>query len=229
MKKCVAGRLILPTLTKMLHGTVFSMAMAVAEHAALLFPFTEDPMMNVLFVMLLGLIAAEAPAVTNAGFEKVNEQTGMPSGWSFTSLPKGTNLVRYKTKAVREGRESRALFISVAADHPEKNVAYNAHQDLRGFVAGKTYRVSAKVQTQGLRTLPMVVVQCLDESGAKHLASSRSPERKLKEDVVEWENVAAQVTIPTGTSTVRLRIGIPAEGNAGGTALIDDVEIVEVE
>lgn len=185
--------------------------------------------MNVLFVILLGLAATEAPPIANAGFEEVHPQTGMPIGWSFTSLPDGSNLIRYEAKAAGEGRETRALSIAVAAKHPQKTVAYNAHQDLRNCVAGMTYRATANVRTQGLKNVPMIVIQCLDESGAKCLAFSCSPQRKLQHDVTEWEKVETEFKVPEGTSIVRLRIGIPAEGNAGGAALIDDVDLVEAK
>ena len=183
-----------------------------------------------LFALLFGLAATGNPTVTNPGFEERAERSGAMLGWSFTSLPNEPRLVRYRTKAVvSDGQETNALFITVAADHPSKNVAYNAHQDVQGVVAGKTYRVSAKVQTQGLSTLPMIVVQCLDATGGKYLAFARSPERRLSSDVRKWERVETEVTVPQGTAAFRLRIGIPAEGNAGGTAMIDDVEIVEIK
>ena len=108
-------------------------------------------------------------------------------------------------------------------------MAYNAHQDVTGFIAGKTYRVSANVQTKGLRTLPMIVVQCLDASGKNCLTIARSPERKLDSDLDQWERVQTDVTVPEGTSIFRLRIGIPSDGNAGGVALIDDITITEAE
>jgi hypothetical protein len=119
--------------------------------------------------------------------------------------------------------------ITVAANHPGQTVAYNAHQDVTGFAAGKTYRVSANVQTKGLRSLPMIVVQCLDASGKNCLTVARSPERKLDRDLDQWERVHANVTVPEGTSIFRLRIGIPSNGNAGGLALIDDITLTEAE
>lgn len=181
------------------------------------------------FAVLLVLAATGKPAVTNPGFEELAEQAGVPSGWSYTFLPDAEHLVRYERSPVAgDGRENSALSIKVAADHPSKQVAYNAHQDVTQATVGKTYRVSAKVRTKGLRTLPMIAVQCLDADGEKPLALARSPGRELTGDVETWQRVEAEVTVPEGTSVVRLRIGIPAEGNAGGTALIDDVEIVEI-
>lgn len=185
--------------------------------------------MDLFAAILIGLVATETPTIANPGFESVDEQTGIPLGWSFTSLPNEANLVRYATKkAIHDDRESRVLLISVAADHPDKKVAYNAHQDVRGFVAGRTYRVTAKVRAEGLQTLPLVAVQCLDESGTKCLAFSCSQERRPKGDVEKWEPVETQITVPKETSTLRLRIGIPAEGNAGGIAMIDEIKVVEV-
>jgi hypothetical protein len=185
--------------------------------------------MEILFAALLGIVATDAPTVANPGFEELSQRTGLPLGWSFTSLPGQANLVRYEARAPRAGQKSQALAITVAGDHPEKEVAYNAHQDVLGIVAGKKYRVSAKVRTQGLRTLPMVVVQCLDETGTKHLLIARSAERALAGDVKDWERVETEVTVPEGTVTFRLRIGVPAAGNAGGTALIDDIQVVEAQ
>jgi len=185
--------------------------------------------MTMFLALLLGAVATEAPQVVNAGFETVNERTEMPVGWSFTSLPNRAHLVSYKTDVDPASKETHALSISVSPVHPNQRVAYNAHQDIQKFVAGKKYRVAAKVQTRGLQTLPMVVVQCLDKSGNKLLAFARTEERKLDNDVEEWENVQTEVTVPEGTTIFRLRIGIPAEGNAGGKALIDDVRIDEVK
>jgi hypothetical protein len=171
--------------------------------------------------------AAGVPEVGNPGFEQISDLMGAPEGWSFTSLPGKPELVRYAAETPAAGRESRALVIAVAANHPGQTVAYNAHQDVTGFIAGRTYRVSANVQTKGLRTLPMIVVQCLDASGKNCLRIARSPERKLAGDVDQWERIHAVVTVPEGTSVLRLRIGIPSDGNAGGLALIDDIAITE--
>jgi hypothetical protein len=185
--------------------------------------------MTAFLALVVSLAATDSPAVANAGFENVDQQTGAPADWKFTSLPKQAHLVRYETKADPGGAASRALSITIAADHPEQKVSYNAHQDVPGIVAGKQYRVSAKVQAQGLRTLPMVVVQCLDQTGSQFLAFGRSQEKELRADVGEWESVQTEVTVPAGTSTFRLRIGVTAAGNAGGTALIDDIQVVEVQ
>ncbi|WP_298865675.1 hypothetical protein [uncultured Gimesia sp.] len=185
--------------------------------------------MTMFLALLLSAVTTEAPQVVNAGFETINERTETPVGWSFTSLPNQAHLVSYKTAVVPSGTKTRALSISVVPNHPDQRVAYNAHQDVQGVVAGKKYRVAARVQARGLQTLPMVVVQCLDESGNKMLAFARTEERKIDNDVEKWENVQTEVTVPEGTSTFRLRIGIPAEGNAGGTALIDDIRIVEIK
>jgi len=185
--------------------------------------------MSVVLAAVLMAAAAGVPEFANPGFEQISDQTGVPEGWSFTSLPGKPDLVRYAGEAPAAGRESRALVITVAANHPAQTVAYNAHQDVTGFVAGKTYRASANVQTKGLRSLPMVVVQCLDASGKNCLAFARSPERKLDGDVDQWERVHANVKVPEGTSIFRLRIGIPSDGNAGGLALIDDITITEAE
>jgi hypothetical protein len=189
--------------------------------------------MEMFLAVLLAVVAADAPVVSNPGFEQVREQTGLPKswrdlpqGWHCTSLPNEVRLVCYET-TVGEGQESRALQITVAADHPDTKVAYNATQDVKGFVAGKSYRVSAKVRTQGLGNLPMICVQCLDPSGSKFVAFARSPGRALNADIQEWERIETTILVPEGTAIFRLRVGIPSEGNAGGTAMIDDVEVVE--
>ncbi len=85
------------------------------------------------------------------------------------------------------------------------------------------------MRTKGLTTLPMIVVQCLDRTGTKYLGFARSAERKLTSDLIEWERITTDITVPEGTTVVRLRIGIPAEGNAGGKAFIDDVVVDELK
>ncbi|WP_299469710.1 hypothetical protein [uncultured Gimesia sp.] len=184
--------------------------------------------MVVLLAFVLCATTSESPQVVNADFETVDQRSATPSGWLFTSLPGQSQLVSYQSLLEPQVSGSRVLAIKVAADHPQQRVAYNAHQDLQGFQAGKIYRVSARVQTRSLQSLPMMVVQCLDESGKKPLGFARSELRKLKQDLDEWETIHTVIKVPVGTSTLRLRIGIPAEGNAGGTALIDDVLVAEV-
>ncbi len=186
--------------------------------------------MEVLLTIVLGLAINSDSAVINGGFEQKDPLTGMPSGWSFTSLPGKQNLVCYGTESIgANDKENRALVISVAEGHPAERIAYNAHQSLKRLVAGKTYRVSANVRTKGLTTLPMIVVQCLDKTGTKYLGFARSAERKLSGDLIEWERVTTDITIPDGTTVARLRIGIPAEGNAGGKAVIDEVVVDELK
>ena len=167
--------------------------------------------------------------IPNGQFEQSVENSGLPASWSFTSLPSKQHLVRYRTKVIGEGDQStKALAIHVVADHPDERVAYNAHQDLTGLVVGKTYRVSARMTASGLSKAPRIVLQCLNANGDKYLGFARSEERRLSGDVTAWERFEADITIPDDTAIVRLRIGISALGNAGGTVVIDDVEIVEV-
>jgi hypothetical protein len=196
--------------------------------------------MEMVLAVLLGVVATDAPLVSNPGFDEVREQTRLPEGWGLLPqgwhlcyLPNEQHLVRYETKVdektkVDGGQESRALFITVAGDHPDKVVAYNATQDVPGFVAGKSYRVSAKVRTQGLRNMPFICVQCLDSSKSKFVGFAGTPKRALQADIEQWERIETTVLVPEGTAAFRLRVGIPSEGNAGGTAMIDDIEVVEV-
>jgi hypothetical protein len=191
----------------------------------------EDRKMEMVLAAVLCVVAVDVPAVANPGFEEFREAAlpygwqYLPQGWHCCHLPGETNLVRYQTKAA-EGSDARALLITVAEDHPEKYVCYNVMQDMPGFAAGKTYRVSAKVQTRGLRKLPFVCVQCLDAE-SKFVRITCSPERVLEGDVEEWERVETKVTVPEGTTKFRLRIGVTSQGNEGGTAMIDDIEVVE--
>lgn len=201
--------------------------------------------MEMFLAVLLGVVASDAPVVSNPGFEQVREQqvseqtaqareqTGqaqgwglLPQGWHLCYLPNEEHLVRYETKA-GEGQESRALLITVADDHPDKLVCYNATQDVPCFIAGKSYRVSARVKTSGLHNMPFICVQCLDSSGSKFVGFAGTPKRALDADIEQWERIETKITVPEGTATFRLRVGISSEGNAGGTAMIDDVEVVE--
>ena len=185
--------------------------------------------MQIMLSMLLGLTTAATPTVVNADFEQEDIRTGLPTGWSYTLLPDKRHLVNYQTTRVTAERgRTRALSITVASDHPEHAVAYNIHQDLKGLTPGRAYRVSARVCTRGLKTMPMIVVQCLDARGTRFLGLARSQQRELPGDLDHWEQIHTDILIPEGTATVRLRIGIPASGNAGGTAIIDDVDIVEM-
>jgi len=192
--------------------------------------------MEMVLAVLLSVVATDAPVpvVSNPGFEQVREQSGFPEvwglqpqGWHLCHLPNEQHLVRYETKA-SDGQESKALLITVADDHPDKVVAYNAMQDVPGFVAGKSYRVSAKVRTQGLRNMPFICAQCLDSTKAKFVGFAGTPKRALQADIQEWERIETTILVPEGTATFRLRVGVASEGNAGGTAMIDDIEVIEV-
>ena len=186
--------------------------------------------MNHVCGLLLGVMAfAPVSHVANSSFESVDEPTNMPTGWQATHVPGQPELVSYAVKAMPARPATKALAIHVAADHPEKQVAYNVWQDLADIQPGKSYQLTAQVQTRGLTTLPVLVVQCLDDSGRKYLGFGRSPDRTLKADVTEWETISTELEIPEGTSTVRLRIGIPAAGNQGGTAMIDEVRVKEMQ
>ena len=197
--------------------------------------------MEMFLAVLLGVVASDAPVVSNPGFEQVREQISlpegwglMPQGWHLCYLPNEQHLVRYETKVdeetkADEGQESKALLITVAGDHPDKVVCYNAMQDVPGFVAGKSYRVSAKVKTSGLHNMPFICVQCLDSSKSKFVGFAGTPKRELSADIQQWERIETTILVPEGTETFRLRVGIASEGNAGGTAMIDDIEVVEIQ
>jgi hypothetical protein len=190
--------------------------------------------MEMLLAVLLGVVATDVPAISNPGFEQVCEQApvpddwaSLPHAWHCSFLPNEAHRVRYESKAC-EGHDSRALLITIAEDHPEKRIHYNVTQDMPNFIAGKSYRVSAKVRTQGLRTAPFICVQCLDSSKSKFVSFAGTPERALTGDIDHWELIETKITVPAGTATFRLRVGITDDGNEGGTAMIDDIEVVEV-
>lgn len=185
-------------------------------------------MKAVVVLLCTTLAAVPAAVVNNSGFETLDARTGLPSGWGYTSLPGQSDLVQYKAMTVSDD-QSKALAITISQNHPEQRVAYNAFQDIPGIQNGKTYKVSARVQTRGLDTLPMVVVQCIDQTGNKYLGFARTPERQLQQDIKEWELVETKVTVPEGTAKFRIRAGIPSQGNAGGTAILDDITVTEVE
>jgi hypothetical protein len=184
--------------------------------------------MEMFLAVLLGVVASDAAVVSNPGFEQVSKQGGQPQGWHLCYLPGESHLVRYETKLDEED-ESRALFITVADEHPDKVVCYNATQDVTGFSAGKSYRVSARVKTSGVHNAPFICVQCLDPSGSKFMGFAGTPKRALDADIEQWERIETTVLVPEGTATFRLRVGIASEGNKGGTAMVDDVEVVEVQ
>src|SRR5205814_7748937 len=117
--------------------------------------------MNAAFAALLTMSVAALPEIANPGFDEINAQTGLPRGWEFTCLPGEQKLIRYSAPTLAAGQEGegRALSIRVSPDHPDRNVGYNAYQDVVDFAVGKKYSVSAKVQTQGLRTLPKITLQ----------------------------------------------------------------------
>jgi hypothetical protein len=195
----------------------------------------EDRKMEMFLAALLSVVAADAPVVSNPGFEHLRQQPpvsnswqGMPADWHLTFLPQLAHLVRYETKA-GPGQESKALYITIEEDHLEKNIAYNAMQDVKGFVVGKTYSLSASVRTQGLHTAPFVCVQCLDASKKNFLAFASTPQRALTTDIQDPERFETRITVPPETAVFRLRIGISDDGNEGGTAIIDDVQIVEIQ
>lgn len=186
--------------------------------------------MKLLLALLCSTVAAASTTnVNNSGFEDISERTRLPVGWGYTSLPGQSDLVEYKVTTVPGDENSKALAITVSSNHPDQRVAYNAFQDVPGIESGKTYKVSARIQTRGLETMPMVAVQCIDQTGKKYLGFARTPERKLQQDIKEWQSVETMVTVPAGTAKFRLRAGIPAQGNAGGTAILDDITVTEVE
>ncbi|MFH1301652.1 MAG: hypothetical protein ABIK07_11380 [Planctomycetota bacterium] len=186
-------------------------------------------MKAVVVLLCTTLAAVPAAVVNNSGFENVNERTGLPSGWGYTSLPGQSDLVQYKVTSMSDAKNDKALAITVSKNHPEQRVAYNVFQDIPGIQNGKTYQVSARVQTRGLETMPMVVVQCIDQSGKNFVGFARTPERQLQQDIKEWESVETKVTVPEGTARFLIRAGIPSQGNAGGTAILDDITVTEVE
>jgi len=191
--------------------------------------------MEMFLTVLLSVVATDAPAVSNPGFEQVRQLAPVPDGWAdpphgwhCSHLPNLTHLVRYETK-VCEGQDSRALLITIAEDHPDKRIHYNVMQELPGFIVGKSYRVSAKVRTKGLRTAPFICVNCLDPAKSKALGFAGTRERALTTDIEQWERVETKITVPEGTAIFQLRVGVTDDGNEGGTAIIDDIEVIELE
>ena len=92
--------------------------------------------MSVALAAFLMAAAAGVPEVANPGFELDQRPDGDAEGWSFTSLPGKPDLVRDAAETPA-GAGYSAPVITVAGNHPAQTVAYNAHQDVTGFIAGK--------------------------------------------------------------------------------------------
>src|SRR5437763_3664448 len=81
-----------PTVHKAASSARFRVAAAWHAHCkayatCVFFPVTEDRKMEMFLAVLLCVLASDAPAVSNPGFEQVREQTGLPEGWA--GLPEG--------------------------------------------------------------------------------------------------------------------------------------------
>lgn len=81
----------------------------------------------------------------------------------------------------------------------------------------------------GLRTMPFICVQCLDWSKSKFVGFAGTPASALTADIQQWERIETKISVPEGTAIFRLRVGISGDGNDGGTVMIDDIEVTEVQ
>lgn len=175
--------------------------------------------------------AGQPKLPTNGGFETQDPNVpGYPLGWFATILPDYADYVTFAHDADVFHSGSRSVRISVHADHPRDEVAYNWGQQFERLRGGKTYRMTAFVRTENVETSPSIFIAFYDVRG--NLISGASTETDPRNDVVgtsDWTRVRVTFTVPGATSTAIVRAVLPTNGNRGAQAWFDDVKIKAVQ
>ena len=167
-----------------------------------------------------------AETLPNGGFEEVYPNRRIPEGWSATCTPTlGHQHVVYASDSSEACSGDRSVSISIKPTHPQRRISYNLHRTVEGLEIGKSYILSGKVKTCGLSGPPAIVVQCLNSAGDKMLGFASTQSKDSPKGTTDWTRVKTTFTVPEGTERVRVRAGISAPANAGGTVWFDDITI----
>lgn len=186
----------------------------------------------VIVVILVGsgvCVATQADVLlANGDFETGVAGQPWPTGWSPTVLPDLAPYVefRWTTDQVHGGDHSVA--VSIRDDHPDQKVSYNWTSTMQGWAPGGTYELEGWIKTRQVTTSAFICIQCWDASRTQILAIATTESAYPVTGRSVWTAVKATFLVPAGTAEVRIRAGISAPENKGGTTWFDDIKVKPV-
>lgn len=178
---------------------------------------------------LLHCTLVVAQSLPNGSFEQVSNGHRIPDGWLTTGHPALADQVVYSCDSSVSSQGRRSAAISIKPTHPDRRISYNVHRTARGCQVGKTYVLTGRARTERLKAPPYIVVQCLNKDETKPLAFATTRGKDGPKGTTDWTTLETKSSVPEGTEVVRVRAGISAPENAGGTVWFDDISIREVE
>ncbi len=149
-----------------------------------------------------------------------------PDGWYATVITETASYVTFAWDTLQKHEGRRSIMIAIHPDHPGDTIAYNWTQAISaGFEPGHSYELGAWVKTTNVPETAWMLAQFWDATQTTFLGLATSQKEFILSGTGDWVRVTTSFQIPPSTGVVRLRAGIDAPVNTGGTVWFDDVTL----
>jgi beta-lactamase regulating signal transducer with metallopeptidase domain len=169
--------------------------------------------------------------IANAGFEEFEENSDDPKGWWATRLQKMAGHFYLATSQYPAHGGKRSVVVEIGDNHPDQRVDYNWTIVAKGWKAGETYELSGWVRTENARSPAVILATCRNqETKQGKMIGFATTERQYPiTGTTDWTRVSTRLTVPEGTSVVRIRAGLSSQNNRGARAWFDDLALVAID
>jgi hypothetical protein len=166
--------------------------------------------------------------LANGGFEQTQGFSDDPEAWFATRLPQtvGHFLMSASSSVFHGGQ--RSVCVAIGDRHPELKVFYNWTALAKGWQVGETYELSGWIKVENAQRPAVILAQCWSEDGRLIRGGATTQFAFPVTGTTDWTRVSTLLTVPEGTSSVRIRAGLSSQDNPRAKAWFDDLSLVKV-
>ena len=122
----------------------------------------------------------------------------------------------------------RSVFVAIGDNHPDSPVHYNWMTESKGWQSGETYELLGWIKAENVNRPAFIMAQCWSADGKRILGGASTQTTFPVTGTTDWTRVSTRLTVPEGTSVVRIRAGLSSRDNLGAKAWFDDISLVPV-
>jgi len=179
------------------------------------------------------IVPAQSPAISllaNGGFEQSQENSDDPLAWFGTRLSKTANHFYLGAMQYAPHSGKRSVVVEIGENHPDHRVDYNWTAVVHGWEVGQTYELSGWIKVENAQRPAFIMATCRDQetNQGKRLGFATTERQYPVTGTTGWIRVSTHLTVPEGTSIVRIRAGLSSQNNRGAKAWFDDLALVPI-
>jgi hypothetical protein len=186
----------------------------------------ESPLPSIVPAKIEPTRTASTSLIANGSFEQPKQKSDDPETWYATRLPWTREHVVLAASPTVAHSGSRSVVVEIGHSHPEMQVHYNWTTVAQGWQEGETYELSGWIRVENAQRPAFIMAQCWNEDKTQIIGGATTQRAFPITGTTDWIRVRTQLTVPEGTSVVRIRAGLSSQGNPNAKAWFDDLSLV---